>query len=85
MDELTLRAGEASMLRNFVDTTDVVDGRWGPLLVDEDWHRREELEEKFNKEAKQGWRTSADAARITGEDAGNVEGKHTSGGSLGGK
>ena len=71
------------MLRNFVDTIDVVDDRWGPPLVDEDWHRREETEEKFNKEAKQGWRTSADAVRITGENAGNAEGKHTSGRSLG--
>ena len=43
------------MLRNFIDTINVVDGRWGPPLVDEDWHRREEMEEKFNKEAKQGW------------------------------
>ena len=42
------------------------------------------MEEKFNKEAKQGWRTSADAVRITGENAGNVEGKHTPDGSLGG-
>ena len=31
--------------------------------------RRDEMEEQFNKEAKQGWRFAADAARITDESA----------------
>ena len=26
------------MLRTFIDTTDAGDNRWGPPLVDEDWH-----------------------------------------------
>ena len=29
--------------------------------------RKEEMEEQFNKEAKEGWRFAADAARITDE------------------
>ena len=36
--ELALRREEEGMLRTFVDTTDVGDSRWGPPLVDEDWH-----------------------------------------------
>ena len=31
--------------------------------------RREEMEEQFKEEAKQGWRCAADAARITVENA----------------
>ena len=31
--------------------------------------RKEEMEEQFNKEAKQGWRFAADVARITDENA----------------
>ena len=42
--------------------------------------RREEMEETFNKEAKQGWRLVADAAIFTDENAGSVDCKHTSGG-----
>ena len=42
--------------------------------------RKEEMEEQFNKEAKQGWRIAADAARITDERAGSEDRKHTSGG-----
>ena len=38
------------------------------------------IEEQFNKEAKDGWRFSADAARITDENAGTEDRKHTSGG-----
>ena len=38
------------------------------------------MEEQFNKEAKQGWRSAADAARITDETAGSKDRKHTSGG-----
>ena len=37
-------------------------------------------EEPFNKEAKQGWRFAADAERITDENAGSEDRKHTSGG-----
>ena len=42
--------------------------------------RKEEMDEPFNKEAKQGWRSAADAARITDETAGSKDRKHTSGG-----
>ena len=31
--------------------------------------RKEEMEEQFNREAKEGWRSAADAARITDERA----------------
>ena len=31
--------------------------------------RKDEMEEQFSKEAKQGWRCAADAARITVENA----------------
>ena len=37
-DELTLPREEESMLRTFVETTNVGDCRWGLPLVDEDWH-----------------------------------------------
>ena len=42
--------------------------------------RKEELEEHFNSEAKEGWRFAADAVRITDENAGTEDCKHTSGG-----
>ena len=42
--------------------------------------RKEEMEEQFNKEAKEGWRFAASAARITEENAGDEDRKHTSGG-----
>ena len=42
--------------------------------------RKEEMEEQFNKEDKQGWRFAADAARITDEKASTEDRKHTSGG-----
>ena len=42
--------------------------------------RREEMEEQFNKESKQGWRFAAEATRITDESAGSEDRKHTSGG-----
>ena len=42
--------------------------------------RKEEMEEQFNKDAKQGWRFAADAARITDERASSEDRKHTSGG-----
>ena len=38
------------------------------------------MEEEFNKEAKEGWRFAADAARITDERAGSKDRKHSSGG-----
>ena len=38
------------------------------------------MEEQFNKKAKEGWRFAADAARITDENAGTEDRKHTSGG-----
>ena len=44
--------------------------------------RREEMEEQFNEESKQGWRLAADAARITDESAGSEVRKHTSGGAF---
>ena len=42
--------------------------------------KKAELEEQFNKEAKKRWRFAADAARITDENAGTEDRKHTSGG-----
>ena len=42
--------------------------------------RKEEMEEQFNKEAKQGWTFAADATRITDENASSEDRKHTSGG-----
>ena len=41
--------------------------------------RNEETKDKFNKEAKQGWRFAADAARITDESAGSEDCKRTLG------
>ena len=38
------------------------------------------MEEQFNREAKEGWSFAADAARITDENAGDEDRKHTSGG-----
>ena len=40
--------------------------------------RKEEMEEQFNKEAKEGWRFAADAGRITDERASSEDRKHTS-------
>ena len=42
--------------------------------------RKEEMEEEFNKAAKEGWRIAADATRITDERANIEDQKHTSGG-----
>ena len=42
--------------------------------------RKEEMEEQFNKEANEGWRFAADAARITDERASGEDRKHTLGG-----
>ena len=41
--------------------------------------RKEEMEEQFNREAKEGWRFAADA-RNSDETAGSEDRKHTSGG-----
>ena len=38
------------------------------------------MEEQFSKEANEGWRFTADAARITDERASSEDRKHTSGG-----
>ena len=38
VDQVTLRRGEAGMLRTFIDTVQVEAGRWEPPLADEDWH-----------------------------------------------
>ena len=38
------------------------------------------MEEQFSREAKEGWRFAADTARITDENAGVEDRKHTSGG-----
>ena len=42
--------------------------------------RKEDMEEEFNREAKEGLRFAADAARITDERASSEDRKHTSGG-----
>ena len=42
--------------------------------------RRYDMEDKFNKKAKQGWRFAADAPVHTNESASSVDCKHTSGG-----
>ena len=39
--------------------------------------RKEEIEEKLNREAKEGRRFAADVARITDERAGSKDRKHT--------
>ena len=44
--------------------------------------RKEEMEGQFNKEAKEGWKFAANAARITEETAGDEDRKHTSRGVL---
>ena len=42
--------------------------------------RKEEMEEQFNREAKEGWRFAADAARISDGRARGEDRQHTSGG-----
>ena len=44
--------------------------------------RKEEMKEQLDKEAKEGWRFAAGAARITDERAGSEDQKQTSGGVL---
>ena len=64
---------ERKFLRRFKGTFDVFFGIEHRL-------RKEEMEEQFNREAKEGWRFAADAARTTDERAGSEDQKHTSGG-----
>ena len=45
--------------------------------------RKEDMEEQFNKEAKEGWRLAASAARMTEKMAEDDDRKHTSGQQLG--
>ena len=45
----------------------------------EHWLRKDEMEEQVNKDATEGWRFAASAARITEERAGDEDRKHTSG------
>ena len=42
--------------------------------------RQEDMEEQFKKDARQGWRCAADAARVTDGNASSEDRKHTSGG-----
>ena len=42
--------------------------------------RKEEMEEQFNKKAKEGWIFAANVARITNERAGSEDEKYTPGG-----
>ena len=64
---------EKKFLRRYKGTFDVFFGIEHRL-------RKEEMEEQFNREAKEGWRFAASAARITEEMAGDEDRKHTSGG-----
>ena len=38
VDELTLRADEVGTQRAFINPDHIEVERWGPLLVDADWH-----------------------------------------------
>ena len=49
---------------------------WNGAQIEE----KEDMEEQFNREAKEGWRFAADAARITDDNVGTDDRKHTSGG-----
>ena len=64
---------ERKYMRRYKRKCDIFFGREHRL-------RKEEMEDQFNKEAKEGWRLPADAARITDERASSEDGKHTSGG-----
>ena len=64
---------ESTCIQRYKGTFDVFFGT-------EHRRRRAETEEQFNKEAKQGWRLAADSARISDENAGSEDRKHTSGG-----
>ena len=64
---------EKKYMRRYKGTFDIFFGAEHRL-------RKEEMEEQFNKEAKEGRRFAASAARITEEMAGYEDRKHTSGG-----
>ena len=71
MDQRT----EWKYMRRFIGKCDI-------FLGIEHRLRKEDMEEQFNREVKDGWEFAADAARITDERAGSKDRKHTSGGSL---
>ena len=60
-------------------------GTYDIFFETEHMMRKEETEEKFNKEAKQGWMFAADATGTTEETASSEDCKHTPGGVCGGK
>ena len=64
---------ERNYMRRYTGTFDVFFGTAHRL-------RKEEVQEQFNREAKEGWRFATSAARITEEMAGDDDRKHTSGG-----
>ena len=64
---------ERKCMRRYKEKCDILFGNEHRL-------RKEEMEEQFNREAKEGWRFAASAARITDEMAGDEDRKHTSGG-----
>ena len=64
---------EKKYMRRYKGTFDVFFGMAHRL-------RKEEMEEQFNEEAKEGWGFAASAARITAEKAGDEDRKHTLGG-----
>ena len=64
---------EKKYMRRFRGTFDI-------FLGIEHRLRKEEMEEQLNKDAKEGWKFAADAARITDERASSEDQKHTSGG-----
>ena len=64
---------EKKYIRRYKGTFDIFSGIEHRL-------RKEAMEEQFNKEAKEGWRFAADAARIADESADSEDHKHTSGG-----
>ena len=59
---------------------DMYKGTFDVFFGTEHGRRKAEMEEQFNKETKQGWRFAADSARISDENAGSEDRKHTSGG-----
>ena len=53
-------------------------GTFGIFFRFEHRLRKEEMEEQFNNDARQGWRCAADAARIPDEKSCSEDRKHTS-------
>ena len=64
---------ERKYMRSYKGTFDIFFGMEHRL-------RKAEMEEQFNREAKEGGRFAADAARIPDENASSENRKHTSGG-----